>query len=109
MTTVEFENPHEFVAELSKDRRSLDRRIVRVTQHTRASPAGRVLMVSVVGTAHVGADIYRVESVCGILCGIDGNDWRVIRKLHKQLKGLRNRCVGLGLDVRGGVLEENIE
>ena len=109
MATVEFENLYKFVAELSKDRRAVNRRIVRVTQHTRASPIGRILMVSVVGTAHVGADIYRVESVCGILCGIDGNDRRVIRKLHKQLKGLRNCCVGLGLDVRGGVLEENIE
>lgn len=44
------------------------------------SPA---LLVIVVGTARVGADIYRVECVCGALCGIERNDRQILAKMHK--------------------------
>jgi hypothetical protein len=66
-----------------------------------------VLLVSVGGTARVGADIYRVECVCGSLCGIEGNDRRVLKKMHKQVKNLRNSCAGLGLDVRSGTMGDD--
>lgn len=107
MPTVEFANPSEFLAELRKDSRHVDRGIVRVAECRRASSVSPVLLVSVVGTASVGADIYRVESICGPLCGIEVNDRRVLAKMHKQLKNLRNSCAALGLVVRSGTLEES--
>ena len=103
MITVEFANPGEFLAELRKDSRQVERGIVRVAACRRASTISSVLLVSVVGTARVGADIYRVECVCGSLCGIEVNDRRVLAKVHKQLKNLRNSCASLGLDVRSRV------
>ena len=106
MTVVEFTNPSEFLAELWKDSRQVDRGIVRVEECRRVSAISPVLRVSIVGTARVGADIYRVECVCGSLCGIEVNDRRVLAKVHKQLKNLRNSCASLGLDVRSGVWEE---
>ena len=108
MTTVEFANPSEFLAELRKDSRHVDRGIVRVAECRRASSVSPVLLVSVVGTARVGTDIYRVESICGVLCWIGGNDRLVLARMHKQLKNLRSNCVSLGLDVRLGALKENL-
>jgi hypothetical protein len=105
MTIVEFATPSEFLVELRKDSRHVDRGIVRVAERRRASAMSPVLLVSIVGTAHVGADIYRIEYICGSLCGIEGNDRRVLAKMHKQLKSLRNSCAGLGLDVRSEVWE----
>jgi hypothetical protein len=107
MTTDEFANPSEFLAELRKDNRYVDRGIVRVAECRRASGMSPVLLISVVGTARVGADIYRFEYICGSLCGIEVNDWRALAKMHKQLKSLRNNGAGLGLDVRSEVLEES--
>jgi len=106
MATVEFDSPNEFLAELSKDSQHLDRRIVRVAQRRQASVMTTALLVSVVGTARVGADIYRVECVCGGLCGIQESDHRVIEQTDNQLQSLRESCAGLGFDVRPGVLEE---
>jgi hypothetical protein len=103
MTTVEFASPSEFLAELRKDSRHVDRGIVRVAECRRASTMSPVLLVCVVGTAHVGADIYRVECICGVLCGVEGNDRRVFEKMHKQRKSLRNSCAALGFDVRSGM------
>ncbi len=108
MTTVEFANPSEFLAELRKDSRHVDRGIVRVTECRRASAMSPVLLVSIVGTARVGADMYRVERVCGVLCGIERNDRRALAKMHKQREILRNSCADLGLDVRLGALKENL-
>ena len=65
MTIVEFENPSEFLAELRKDSRYVERGIVRVAECRRASAIGPVLLMSVVETACVGADICRIESAYG--------------------------------------------
>lgn len=102
MITVEFATPSEFLAELRKDSRHVDRRIVRVAECRRTSAISSVLLVSVVGTACVGADIYRVESICGPLCGIERNDRRVLARMRKQFRRLRYSCASLGLDVRSG-------
>ena len=107
MITVEFATPSEFLAELRKDSRQVERGIVRVAACRRASAISSVLLVSVVGTARVGADIYRVESICGALCGIERNDRRALAKMYGQIKRLRKSCAGLGLDVRSGVLRES--
>lgn len=106
MTTVEFANPSEFLAELRKDSRHVKRGIVRVEECRRPSAMSPVLLVSVVGTARVGADTYRVECVCGSLCGIERNDRLVLAKVRKKLENLRNSCTSLGLDVRSGIFEE---
>lgn len=106
MITVEFATPSEFLAELRKDSRHVDRRIVRVAECRRTSAISSVLLVSVVGTARVETDIYRVERVCGVLCGIEINDRRVLAKMHKLLKNLWSGCAGLGLDVRSGAMED---
>lgn len=106
MTTVEFANPSEFLAELRKDRRHVERGIVRVEECRRPSAMSPVLLVSIVGTARVGADTYRVECVCGTLCEIEVNDRWVLAKMRKKLENLRNSCTSLGLDVRLGMFEE---
>ena len=106
MTTVEFASPSDFLAELRKDSRQVDRGIVRVAECRRTSAISSVLLVSVVGTARVGADIYRVESICGVLCWIGENDRLVLARMHKQLKNLRSSCASLSLDVRPGMFEE---
>ena len=108
MTTVEFANSSEFLAELRKDSRHVERNIVRVTECRRASAVSHILFVSVVGTACVGADIYRIECICGALCGIEVNDRLVLARMHKQLKNLRSSCVSLGLEVRSGAVQESI-
>lgn len=64
MTTVKFANPSEFLADLRKDTRHVDRRIVGVAECRRAIAMSPVFLVSVVATARVGADIYRVERTC---------------------------------------------
>ncbi len=107
MTTVEFANSSEFLAELRKDSRHVERNIVRVTECRRASAVSHILFVSVVGTACVGADIYRIECICGALCGIEVNDRRVLAKMRKQLRSLRNSCASLGLNVRSGTFEDD--
>lgn len=109
MITVEFANHSEFLAELRKDKRYVDKGIVRVAECRRVSAISPVLLVSIVGTARVGTDIYRVECICGSLCGIEVNDRRVLAKLRKQREILRNSCADLGLDVRLGVLKEICE
>ena len=107
MITVEFANPGEFLAELRKDKRHVDRGIVRVAEWSRASTVSSVRLVSVVGTARVGADMYRVECVCGVLCGIDINDRRALAKMRRQLMRLSGSCASLGLDVRSGTMEDS--
>lgn len=107
MTTVEFASPSEFLAELRKDSRHVDRGIVRVAECRRSSAMSPVLLMSIVGTARVGADIYRVECVCGVLCGSEVNDRRVLAKMRKQLMSLRNSCASLGLNVRSGTFEDD--
>lgn len=107
MTIVEFANSREFLAELRKDRRRVDRGIVRVAERRRASAMSPVLLVIVVGTARVGADIYSIDCLCGVLCGVEVADRQVLAKMHKQLKNLRNGCAALGLDVRSGTMEDS--
>ena len=107
MITVEFATPSEFLAELRKDSRQVERGIVRVAACRRASAISPVLLVSVVGTARIGADTYRVECVCGALCGIEVNDRRVFAKVRKQLMRFRGSCASLGLDVRSGTMEDS--
>lgn len=107
MATVEFTNPSEFLAELRKDSRHVDRGIVRVAECRRANAMSPVLLVSVVGTARVGSDIYRVECVCGALCGIEVNDRGVLAKMRIQFKKLKSSCAGMELGVRAGVLKES--
>ena len=107
MIIIEFATPSEFLAELRKDSRQVERGIVRVAECRRASAISPVLLVSVVGTAHVGADMYRVECVCGSLCEIKGNDRRDFAAMRKQHKKLRTGCAGLGLDVWSGTIEDS--
>jgi hypothetical protein len=106
MATVEFTNPGKFLAELRKDSRHVDRGIVRVAERCRASGMSPVLLISVVGTARVGADIYHLECICGTVCGIEVADRRVMSQMRKQIKGLRNGCEEIGLDVRLGVMTD---
>lgn len=106
MATVEFDTPEKFLAELAKDSRHVDRKIVRVMRRRQASVMSLAVAMSVIGTARVGADIYRVECVCGALCGIPAADRQVLVQVRAQLKNLRDGCTELGLDVRSGVLEE---
>jgi hypothetical protein len=103
----EFANLSEFLAELRKGGQYVERGIVRAVECRRPSSMRPVLLVSVVGTASIGADICRVECICGTLCGIEGNDRRVMTQMRKQLKSLKGDCVSMGFDVRSSLLDEN--
>ncbi len=102
MAIVEFDSPDEFLAELQKDRQHVDRAIVRISQWRRAIAMSPILCLSVVATARVGPDVYRLDIFCGALCGIPESDQRALDQQAEVVAGLKLGCTNLGLDVRAG-------
>ena len=73
MPTVKFNDPEDFLAELAKDKEKVDRGIVRLVYSftpTKVSP--NIQHLSVVATALVGTQVYRLETYCGDLWRIEG-------------------------------------
>jgi hypothetical protein len=107
VSTVHFSVPDEFLEELAKDRNRVHRGIVRVAYRvtpSRASPA--ISSLSVVATAMVDGQVYRLEVSCGDLWHIGEVDRAVQEKAEKIRKRIEEECRQLGLEIRGGVLSE---
>lgn len=102
---VRFNEPSEFISELGKDVELVDRRLVRITGLYR-QVMGAVRDYSVVATAKVGPDLYRLEKYVGQLWGLKAEaDKEVLRKGEEVKDQLDLACVELGLAVRAGLLE----
>ena len=106
MPTVKFNDPEDFLAELTKDKEKVDRGIVRLVYSFNPSTHGITTHLSVVATALVGTQLYRLEAYCGDLWHIEKMD-QVTYDQGKQIKGMiEKRCATLGLEVRGGAITE---
>ena len=95
-----------FIRELKKDFAHVDRRMVRMVERSdgwSATPGLRYRRLIV--TARVGQDILRVESYCGVTCGIRAHDQRVRKTLARQRRSLQEACAALGIEVRSGTIE----
>ena len=107
MATVKFSDPEDFLAELEKDKDLVDRGIVRLVYSftpTKISP--NIQHLSVLATALVAGQVYRLESYCGDLWRIEGQDQPVYDKGAKIKKEIEDGCAKLGLEVRGGAIGE---
>jgi hypothetical protein len=105
--TVHFSVPDDFLEELAKDRDRVHRGIVRVAYRVtpgRASP--NISHLSVVATALVEGQVYRLEAPCGNLWHIGEEDRAVQEKAEKIRERIEEACRQLGLEIRGGVLSE---
>ncbi len=104
---VKFNDPGEFVEELKKDVELVDRRLVRITGLYRQVMGPAVRDYSVVATARVGSDLYRLEKYIGQLWGLKAEDDKLVLRKGEEVKDqLDLACVELGLSVRAGLLED---
>ena len=68
MPTVKFSAPDDFLEELAKDKEKVDRGIVRlVYSFTPTNISPNIQHLSVVATALVAGQVYRLETYCGDL------------------------------------------
>jgi len=103
---VLFNSPEEFLEELSKDKDEVYRKIVRITYLSRPSKASpNISHLSVVATARVAGEIYRLERYCGDIWRIEEQDKPVRDKAVAALTQLEEGCTKLGLEVRAGTYE----
>lgn len=101
---VRFNDNGEFIENLTKDRESVDRRIVRVTTLYRQSTfAASIRHLTVVATTRISGELVRLEVYCGDLWGL-GKDKPILDKAEALQHILTNRCAELGLEVRSGLL-----
>lgn len=123
MTTVRFNVPQEFMDELRQDHRDhfplpgVERHIVRVTTEMRTTahfPARNLLVVATY-KVHGHPTIVRLERFIGQVLGYRDHDgawgWfeadkRLIAEANRDADALRGFAESLGLDVRGGVIED---
>lgn len=107
MAQVKFSYLDDFLDELEKDKDKVDRGIVRLVYSftpTKISP--NIQHLSVVATARVAGQVYHLEVYCGDLWRIEGQDQAVRDKGKKVKKEIEEGCARLGLEVRGGSIEE---
>ena len=107
MPTVQFSDPEDFLAELEKDKEKVDRNLVRlVYQSTPSRMSPNIQHLSVLATALVAGQVYRLEAYCGDLWRIESQDQPVYDKGKKVKEQIASGCAKLGLEVRGGVIGE---
>lgn len=107
MPTVKFSYADDFLDELEKDKDKVDRGIVRlVYSSTPSKLSPNITHLSVVATALVEGQVYRLECYCGDLWRIEGQDEVVHQKGKEVKKAIEDGCARLGLEVRGGSIEE---
>lgn len=105
MITVQFSAPSEYIDELTKDANLVYRHIVRVTNLLTAALSPNIKRVSVVATAEVKGDIYRLDHYCGDLWGINNNTDQATIAAAKQVQAqLSEALTPLGLEIRAGLL-----
>lgn len=110
MATVRFTIPDEFLAELEKDQRLVQRGIVRITHLYRDSTFSPIIRhLSVVATTPIGDDIVRCECYCGDLWQMTDNDKKVIARAAQLRRELEEGCARLALHVRAGIVEAGEE
>jgi len=103
---VLFNSPEEFLEELSKDKDEIYRKIVRITYLSRPSKVSpNISHLSVVATARVAGETYRLERYCGDIWRIEEQDRSVQEKAKAAFYELRVGCHKLGLEVRAGTYE----
>lgn len=107
MPTVKFSYPDDFLDELAKDKEKVDRGIVRLVYSFKPSKLSpNITHLSVVATALVAGQVYRLEHYCGDLWRIESQDQAVHDKGISVKKQIEYGCSRLGLEVRGGSIEE---
>ena len=107
MPTVKFSDPEDFLEELQKDREKVDRHIVRlVYQVTPTKISPNIQHLSVLATALVADQVYRLEPYCGDLWRIERQDQPVYDKGRQVKEQIVVACAHLGLEVRGGAIGE---
>lgn len=107
MPTVKFSHPDDFLEELERDKEKVDRGIVRLVYSFTASKLSpNIQHLSVVATALVAGQVYRLEAYCGDLWRIEDQDQPVHDKGMSVKKQIEYGCARLGLEVRGGAIAE---
>lgn len=103
---VQFNDVHEFLNNLDKDRHLIERRIVRITNLFRQSRlTASIQHLSLVATAQVSGEIVRLEVYCGDLWNL-GSDQPVVDKTKEIHQTLTDECARLNLDVRAGLITD---
>lgn len=99
--TVTFNDVHEYLTELGRDRDRVDRRILRVTVGRRYGAA--FVTVSVVATALVEGVVVRLDRVVGEAFVGDEQGAGLAARTQTLLDELTEGGQALGLEVRAGV------
>jgi hypothetical protein len=110
MATVRFTIPDEFLAELEKDQRLVQRGIVRITHLYRDSTFSPIIRhLSVVATTRIDDDVVCCECDCDLWQMAD-NDRKVTANPPGTGRGLRStRTARAGRHCRGGRRTQNSE
>jgi len=111
---VRFNSVDEFLEELKKDRDDILDSILRVTQSRKDwldSPSFPRL--SVVGTfaldmPRVHPFVVRLDCYCGQIWGVEKQDAPALARAREVQEKIEDACREMGIEVRGGVLEEAI-
>lgn len=107
MAKVRFSEGREFLEELRQDHDLVVRRLVRITRLWRPVPDSPSLhSVYLVATCEVVENIVYLERYFGIVWGIKEQDQAVMDKLDAAQRDLEKRLADLGLEIRGGMIEE---
>ena len=107
MSVVNFSHPEDFLEELEKDKDKVDRGIVRlVYSFTPSKLSPNIQHLSVVATALVAGQVYRLEHYCGDLWHIESQDNPIHEKGKRIKRLIEERCAALGLEVQGGAIAE---
>jgi hypothetical protein len=103
---VQFNDVHEFLENLDKDRDLVERRIVRVTNLYRQSKlTASIQHLSVLATARISGEIVRLEVYCGDLWNL-GSDQATLEKASGVQRTVTDECARLNLDVRVGLITD---
>ncbi len=108
MHTVRFSAPEEFVRELTRDQAQVARHLVRVTYLTTPSKTLPIVYVSLVATAVVAGDLYRLDYYCGELWNLPEPDAPTRAKAGRIKDQLELDLTAAGFEVRSGELLTDI-
>ena len=101
--TVAFNDPDEYLAEITRDRDRIDRQILRVTVRRRYGEP--FVTVSVVATVTVEGTLVKLEHRVGEAFAGDEKANGLTAKTQAILDKLTEAGKALGLEVRAGVFE----
>ena len=108
MVTVKFNEVDEFLEEIEKDHRDIERGVVRVTNMFRTS---RISLTTrntlVVSTYVLRHQLVRLEVYCGDLWGVNAeDDQKVMARAEEVQDRIAAKCKEVGLELRSGILED---